>query len=241
MSTLTCSRGPRCFTLVELLVVVAILALLISILLPSITKARQVAVRTQCLSNLRQLEIAQITYAADQKDALVAAGDGTEHGSWIKPLEPYGPTEQVRRCRADQSPHYGQPVPDCDPPRLRTTSYGINNYVSPTHAPFGVEPIRRLSQVLRPARVIQVAELAEVGSYAGADHLHVQDFYLAAAPQISIALIDLQMPLGRHGGRAKTWEAVLNYSFLDGHAESLAVRNVYTDPTFNLFDPAVAR
>ena len=57
----------RGFSLMELLIVIAIIALLISILLPMVTRAREMANRTVCLSNIRQLQIGWLAYAEEHK------------------------------------------------------------------------------------------------------------------------------------------------------------------------------
>jgi prepilin-type N-terminal cleavage/methylation domain-containing protein len=65
-----CISKSKGFTLVELLVVIGIIALLISILLPALNRARDKAIRIKCLAQLRQLGQMAFIYAANYKGHL---------------------------------------------------------------------------------------------------------------------------------------------------------------------------
>jgi prepilin-type N-terminal cleavage/methylation domain-containing protein len=99
--------GPshrRCaFTLTELLVVVGLIAVLISLLLPVLSKARAAANATACLSNLRQMGIGWTIYLSENKGRLPdyiwnVDANGEARGYWLGILDSYKVRGDVLLC-----------------------------------------------------------------------------------------------------------------------------------------------
>lgn len=245
----------RGFTLIELLVVVAIIALLVSVLLPALGRSRQQARAVVCASNLRSLSLAAFMYAESHNGWLpefgYMHGGGEAHAahSWIlKIAREYGDNRNVLRCPADTSPHWTQPLTPPNGP-LRRTSFATNFYVaaggidSPLWERDG-HAYNRLDWIRRPVATVLFVELAETGPYALADHVHPElwgEMHPAEKREAAT-----QVVLERHLGRG-------NYGFIDGHAarhsfeETFLIDQEPTDPEgtvtwlFNKYDPTVAR
>jgi prepilin-type N-terminal cleavage/methylation domain-containing protein/prepilin-type processing-associated H-X9-DG protein len=95
----------KAFTLIELLVVIAIIAVLVALLLPVLSKARERAITTRCLNNLKQLGIAMHMYADNHEELLPPAGkfitwDSTNPVAWTRALLDYYSTTNVLICPA---------------------------------------------------------------------------------------------------------------------------------------------
>jgi prepilin-type N-terminal cleavage/methylation domain-containing protein len=148
----TANRLRKGFTLVELLVVIGIIALLISILLPSLSRANDAAKRTKCLAQMRELTSAWTAYSYDNKGWLVDPFDRPGSG-WVTSgnsalnisqgvLFPYCPHKAVDHCPADYSDH--------------VRSYSINDYFRGYEG--GVPSIDKLARMHHPSNVFVFVE-----------------------------------------------------------------------------------
>lgn len=204
MSATSEQRTADGFTLVELLVVIAVIGILSSLLLPVLSKSKAKARSIECLNHVRQLDLALLMYAADHDDQ---APPRSYPRHWTSPLYPYFADMAVLRCPSD--------VPDS---RRSYIINGWNDHFEQVLSAEDFETFKRfrwpygmkLSLVPAPSETVAFGE-----KQTGSPHAYM-DFHQGVKGN------DIEeLEHGRHGAGKNRPAGFSNYGFVDGSVRSL--------------------
>jgi len=225
------------FTLIELLVVIAIISILASILFPAFSRAREMARRTSCMSNQKQLGLAVMQYTQDYDESFPSAAVGPAAagyaGGWIYysrfPADSPGTTPGY-------DPRYGAiysyvknvqvfVCPDDSKGRQNGNSYAMNgcDFVGSASAASPFVSGKTLAAFDASSNLIMFMEEVEDGNNTDSDSTD-DGYFLAPVAGVGGNLISTRHTDGN------------NITFVDGHTKwyrpDQIVRNgfVYGDP-----------
>ena len=210
------------FSLIELLIVIAIIALLASMLFPALRAARGEGIRISCQNNLRQLAVGTQIYTADNEGRLPDNNPGSTNdwvrGNLLMPgqatnqillqqgkLFPYANHSSTYHCPADRSQTNGV---------LRVRSYSMNGWVGS----------RYMNTYARPTAFrtfLRDSELAAVGP--ANIWLMLDEHELSINDAWFQVTMDDSRPFGSFP--ASRHELAYDLSFADGHIELYRLRD----------------
>ena len=235
------------FTLIELLVTIGIIAILIGLLLPTLSAAKESARKTVCQSNLRQIAISLIMYSQNNKDFFPSVApciatranpvphdwiywqpDRDIHQSALRPYLAKTDMTSILRCPSDPiENHIKNPFSPNDGPYKY--SYTINEYLGF----YGDRTTRR------PPKISQIKKASETICVVDEDEIIIDDGLwfpganlIGTADWLSIRhdrgyRLDRQQSLGT----ITNPKAKGNVAFLDAHVEYISKFEAHTKVT----------
>ena len=154
-------RKKNGFTLIELLVVIAIIAILAAMLLPALSKARERARQSVCMSNLKQIGVCFVMYIQDNDEWIPAANGEPKTSNWDtwagqSGILPYVKNVKVYECPSSYIEGSFRKVP---PPGTSCRFYHIGygyNYWDRVHSCNW--PRQKIGQIKRPSGTLIICD-----------------------------------------------------------------------------------
>ena len=205
------------FSLIELLIVIAIITILAAMLLPALAKAKQKGQQTSCVNGLRQQSLAVFMYADDSNDILppVAYPDANgDEMTWPVILNPYLKSPGIHLCPTDK--------------HSKQNSYGLNELAFVDLMDEDSTAPNKFSAFKTPTDTVMLGDLGTEDDFITLR----PDTLKMVAPGSLINDDDDARPIARHAGRC-------DLGFVDGHAHPLRLEEFYTkqSPTNRWFAP----
>jgi prepilin-type N-terminal cleavage/methylation domain-containing protein/prepilin-type processing-associated H-X9-DG protein len=205
------SRQRRAMTLIELLIVMAIIGMLVALMLPAVQQARAAARAAMCKSQLRQIGIAFQQFCELHKGRFPLTAHAGEGQSWIYTVAPH--LEEVDAIRI---------CPDDDARNERydnlASSYLISNYLTSTSSPKAIRSLYKLRATSRTMIVFEGQDDPEIRKpLPSSDHAHPTGWFATwteTDPSGVIKAVEKELQLDQHQGSA-------HYLYADGHVDSI--------------------
>jgi prepilin-type N-terminal cleavage/methylation domain-containing protein/prepilin-type processing-associated H-X9-DG protein len=219
--------SPKGFTLVELLVVVAVIGVLASMLMPSILSGMKSATATSCRNNLLQIHHALMMYIKDHS-LIPAAGYGPVWGTWYEKVELTIGTREICRCPGKKNAEIG---------------YGLNyRFLAGVNPPWLWYNMMPIDVVQRPSGTILIGDTAYVSNPTAAPRDWIEN--PASVSGGYIRFPQEEAPIGNSNypwWGSDPWRPVprhpqkrANCLFFDGHTEPISIDALVN---YNFGDP----
>lgn len=209
-----CRESRRAFTLVELLVVIGIIAVLVSILLPALNKARTAASAVRCGSNMKQIGHALMLYANENKGFLPPLARNWGSPFWMDNLKRYLPDGPAHHTNAAGTQfNFYNTIFFCTDERNHHDS--LIDYAAVRDTIFSMPTSARLSKIKRSSERVMVSEARELLGNARYGTWQMTTSVFDNYTYITSPWFPSPYP-PRHGH-------AMNFLFVDGHVEKRIV------------------